>query len=371
MIHLFGIEFETSGATPSRISNRFSRNGLTAAEFTVDCSAGVDAETVMMPLAPCEYTWDYIRECCAALNAAGADGGRGCGMHVHFSNAALLQMDPEQFSRESIRHTADTGRLITQDRGSEFLGDPMTAGELKDIMCRYTAQQSVINSMHPRSRTNNRMTQQLRLADIERAGPTVRELREATHGKFGTINLQPWTTFGTIEFRQAAGTIDAEKAINWVKFVHNLITWTRTERFEESTATTHTTPRTGASAFAAQARRIRMVYDMLRTANGASTQEIMLATGVAETSVRRMVSEIRNRVGDAAVVTHTQQAQGASYGDGTDLTRYQVLETWTDGTPTPTLRDNVNSSVWSGITDDDFDWWQDRIDALSGRTPPS
>jgi hypothetical protein len=110
---------------------------------------------------------------------------------------------------------------------------------------------------------------------------------------------------------------------------------------------------------------------MLRTESGASTQEIMLATGVAETSVRRMVSEIRNRVGDAAVVTHTQQAQGASYGDGTDLTRYQVLETWTDGTPTPTLRDNVNSSVWSGITDDDFDWWQDRIDALSGRTPPS
>ena len=228
MIHLFGIEFEKSGATPSRISNRFSRNGLTAAEFTTDCSAGVDVETVMMPLAPCEYTWDYIRECCAAFNAAGADGGHGCGMHVHFSNAALLQMDPEQFSRESIRHTADTGRLITQDRGSEFLGDPMTAAELKDIMCRYTAQQSVINSMHPRSRTNNRMAQQLRLADIENAGPTVRDLRNATHGKFGTINLQPWSTIGTIEFRQAAGTIDAEKAINWVKFVHNLITWTRT-----------------------------------------------------------------------------------------------------------------------------------------------
>ena len=34
--------------------------------------------------------------------------------------------------------------------------------------------------------------------------------------------------------------------------------------------------------------------------------------------VRAAVSEIRTRVGEAAVVTHTQQANGASYGQGTD-----------------------------------------------------
>ena len=47
----------------------------------------------------------------------------------------------------------------------------------------------------------------------------------------------------------------------------------------------------------------------------------------SEQRVRAAVSEIRQRVGDSAVVTHTQQSNGARYGDGTDLTRYQVLQT--------------------------------------------
>ena len=107
---------------------------------------------------------------------------------------------------------------------------------------------------------------------------------------------------------------------------------------------------------------------MMRNDNGATTRDIMDATGCSEQRVRAAVSEIRQRVGDAAVVTHTQQSNGARYGDGTDLTRYQVLqtiETETSGvTLLPENRIGI-PSIWAGLVDSEFEHWQNRIDELS------
>jgi|GEM_PF-7048401 len=64
--------------------------------------------------------------------------------------------------------------------------------------------------------------------------------------------------------------------------------------------------------------RIGIQYEMMRQPTGASVQEIMLKTGCSKIRIRGAVSEIRQRVGAANVVTH-------SYGDDTDQTRYEVL----------------------------------------------
>ena len=108
----------------------------------------------------------------------------------------------------------------------------------------------------------------------------------------------------------------------------------------------------------------------MRTPDGATTRAIMDATGCSEQRVRAAVSEMRGHeeIGQAAVITHTQQANGATYGDGTDHTRYQVLQTYqeqTDGAQLMPENRRGGDSVWCGITDDHFTWWQDRIDALS------
>ena len=107
---------------------------------------------------------------------------------------------------------------------------------------------------------------------------------------------------------------------------------------------------------------------MMRSDNGATTRDIIDATGCSEQRVRAAVSEIRQRVGDNSVVTHTQQSNGARYGDGTDLTRYQVLQTIeTETSGTTMLPENRSgaASIWSGLDDSEFEWWQDRITALS------
>ena len=77
---------------------------------------------------------------------------------------------------------------------------------------------------------------------------------------------------------------------------------------------------------------------------------------------------IRNRVGDAAVVTHTQQSNVARYGDGTDHTRYQVLQTVEEQTGgvalLPENRIGI-ASVWAGLSDELVEYWNDRIDELA------
>ena len=196
----------------------------------------------------------------------------------------------------------------------------------------------------------------------------ITELANATNGKFSTINLQPWTDQGTIEFRQAMGTVDLDKCIAWVAFVLNLVDYTRTQRFAGTTTTeTRSTPIRGRDTFAAQAHRISAVYDWMRTEGGISCADIMMQTGVSENRARAYPSEIRTHLGHPdAVVTHTQQAGGGTYGDGNDYCAWEVLRTYQVETEGPkTLQESVNKSIWGGLSEEHYGWWMDRIDRIA------
>ena len=188
-------------------------------------------------------------------------------------------------------------------------------------------------------------------------------ISELNHSKFYTINLDTWRN-GTIEFRQHSGTIEANKIWRWLQFLDNFVNWTIEARVEHGeTSTTIETPTTPFR----NGSRVGVQYTMMRPNNGVSTREIMDATGCSEQRVRAAVSEIRTRVGDAAVVTHTQQSNGASYGSGTDHTRYQVLQTIESETNGVTLLPENRigiPSIWAGLDDSEFEWWQNRITLL-------
>ena len=356
MIHTFGIEIETSGASIPVIKRALRDAGVLGCPVKPDGTPRVDAELPLPPLAPCDFAWDYIKKVCRVLSDVNASVNSACGLHVHIGNAPLLDnISPTRFCGDSIASVDSTGRYI-----SGCYGEPMDFVEVQDLQKRMTRQQSVVDTMFPRSRTNNRYCLPLSLRQIENA-TTIQQL---TFGKFTTINLQTWSN-GTIEFRQASGTIEADKIIKWVKFLLNLVDHTRTNRVESGNRTIdHNTPeqpfRRGA--------RVGVQYNMMRSDGGATTQEIMDATGCSEQRVRAAVSEIRNRVGDMAVVTNTQQANGASYGDGTHHTSYTVLFTYTEqGSGASLLPEHRigNASIWAGVSDELFEWWQDRITTLS------
>jgi len=359
MTYAFGIEIETSGAMIADIKSALRARGVRGCEVKPDGTPAVDAEIVLPPLADCQVAFEYLETVCNAIASTGATVNRSCGLHVHISNAPLDDThSAARFTGDSIDHKERTGRYLT----GQYFADPLDAVAVKDIMVRYTRQQATVDSMLPPSRRGNRYCRPLSVAALEGAN-TLNELTQATHGKFSTINLTTWSR-GTIEFRQHSGTIEADKTWNWVQFILNLVRWTTEHRVESGARTiVQDTPE---NPFR-RASRVGVQYTMMRTLRGATTREIMDATGCSEQRVRAAVSEIRARVGQAAVVTHTQQANGAAYGDGTDLTRYQVLtsvETETNGaTLIPENRRGVDS-VWAGLSDNLFEYWNDRIITL-------
>ena len=361
MTHAFGIELETCGASIRDVEAQLQRDGILGAQVKPDGTPGVDAEIVLPPLADCSVAWQYVASVCRSLERAGCSVSDKCGLHVHISNAPLTTA-PSAYTGDSIAHSARSGGFLTGDH----FGDPLDAVAVKDIMQRYTAQQDVIDSMLPASRRNNRYCMPLSARQIDAAPLTIAGLQAATRGKFSTVNLQTWTR-GTIEFRQHSGTIEAAKVHRWAQFVLNLVTWTTSERVEGGTRTIE--EQTPEQPFRRNSR-VGIQYTMMRSENGATTRDIMLATGCSEQRVRAAVSEIRARVGDAAVITHTQQAQGARYGDGTDLTRYQVQTTWTREENGATLRPENRrggESIWSGLPDELFEAWQTRIEQIARR----
>jgi len=357
MTYTFGIEIETCGASIGRIKQALNNAEIRGCDVKPDGTPRVDAEIVLPPLAACDFAWDYIKKICRVLDMECASVNSSCGLHVHISNAPLNEgTTATQFCGESIDVKERTGRFFSNH------SDPMDFIAVQDIMKRYTRQQDAVNSMFPRSRTDNRYCAPLNTRRIEQAS----SISELTFGKFTSINLQTWSR-GTIEFRQASGTIEADKIINWVKFLNNLVSHTVENRIENGNRTIVTdTPeqpfRRGA--------RVGVQYDMMRSDGGATTQEIMDATGCSEQRVRAAVSEIRSRVGDAAVVTSTQQANGARYGDGTHHTSYTVLfSIETQGNAAQLLPENRRGveSIWANVEDDLFEWWQNRITTLSDR----
>jgi len=356
MTYTFGVEIETCGASIPAITRAFRIAEILGCTIVPDGTPSVDAEIVLPPLAACDFAFDYIKKICRVLQSVGATVNTRCGLHVHIGNAPLDgDMSPTRFCGDSIRVRQETGRFVV----GQYFSEPMDFVAVQDIMHRYTRQQSTVDTMFPRSRTGNRYCSPLSLSRID-AATTIQEL---TFGKFTSINLQTWSR-GTIEFRQASGTVEHDKIINWVEFLLNLVGHTNTARVESGTRTIVTdTPeqpfRRGA--------RVGVQYAMMRSDGGATTQQIMDATGCSEQRVRAAVSEIRTRIGDAGVVTGTQQANGASYGDGTNHTSYTVLfafETTTDGATLLPEHRIGNASIWAGLSDELFEWWHNRVETL-------
>lgn len=357
--------------------------------YKIDRDGSGCTEIAPAPMAFGAKAINYINRLCDAINEVGRIE-RGdhnklvnkiCGLHVHMGAAFLANgVDPDQFTEESLQYMTDTGEYLGALRGrhdaqreqrSRLFADPFDTELVRDIVLRYFLNQEAINKLVTPSRRNNRYTWPLtkygRLSvDQINACNDVQELNQLVSSiehKYTAVNLVPYARLGTIEFRQHQGTTDADKIIKWCEFLNNFILHSAVNRLEQGTATT-TEPTPEIPFRGGDLSRINVQYRMMRSEHGATTQEMMDATGVTEQRIRAAVSEIRNRVGQSAVVTHTQQANGATYGDGTHHTRYQVLpEVTVQGSGVQLKPENRRggTSIWCGISDERFEWWQQRM----------
>lgn len=388
MIHAFGNEWEVAfDRTVYREEiNRALRTVCGAGTVKVVSDPSIPTnqsghstwELVFTPMADCERTWTIYAAAQNALDHLGAyaprpQGSMSAGHHVHISRSALAEgVTAEQFTDASIAHMQNNRGYLS---GSAWFADPMDAIAVKDITVRYA--ENDMNRFLPRSRHNAFYTQPLTtrtIAQLKACTGGVTELAACIgQGKYHVINLTCWRGNKTIEFRQGGCTWNADKTKEWNRLLLNLVYSTRLDRVEETSERTITTPTTGSALFRANSRSAPQ-YDLMRTTGGATTRQIMEAMGGSEGDVRRRVSELRSRfiernLPEAAIVTHTQQAQGQSYGSGTDHTRYEVLTTYTTGNEARLKPENRRgpATIFARMTDAEYEYWQGRSESLRRR----
>ena len=95
------------------------------------------------------------------------------------------------------------------------------ANFFRNLLRLYGRNEVWINSILPPSRHNNRYCQRVRLLNIT-DGMSKEEILRQFGGNFFDrnyrLNIAAYARHGTVEFRQAAGTVDADKASYWIKF---------------------------------------------------------------------------------------------------------------------------------------------------------
>lgn len=153
-----------------------------------DLSRGV--EIVSPKLAGAEGFSDLVKVC-NVLTAQRCKVSRKCGLHVHVDVRA---------------ETAQTVRRVAEN---------------------YSWYQDVINKFLAPSRTNNQYAHNLSGTSSFRQCNSFREVilsvgqdadNPRSHRRYRVVNFQQLNNYGTVEFRQHQGSVEADKIVNWVKF---------------------------------------------------------------------------------------------------------------------------------------------------------
>lgn len=150
-----------------------------------------------------------LEKACQALNAVGVQVNKSCGLHVHH----------------------DT--------------NGMNVNQLKNIFIIYAKLEKTFDSLVPASRRDNRYCRSLIASDytnrtveqyIERISSlkNVSQMESFLSDRYRKVNFQSYLKYGTVEFRQHAGTTDFTKMYNWILLTQQVV-----ERANGSIQTTY------------------------------------------------------------------------------------------------------------------------------------
>ena len=208
MSRTFGIEIECVGLSRSQAVRALRDAGINAVDegYThavtthwkvVSDSSLVDASgqtcEVVSPIMRGQDGLAEVARVMDALRAAGATVNRSCGMHVHIG------------------------------------ANDLDAAAVYRVVANYTKNQQAIDTVHPASRRSTNggtLYEPYRAYEINSIESNVRSGADKAHlysDRYKTVNLCSLRKYGTIEFRQHAGSLNGEKAAAWVQFVMAMV----------------------------------------------------------------------------------------------------------------------------------------------------
>jgi len=364
-----GFEWEASGST-TEVRRALRDAGIDWVKVESEhCGVEVVFPPFPMPMASSTARDDIksVLELFSGLNVS-VENGNNCGGHVHLGNVAIENMPPQAFweaSKDAMRG-GDFISVDDQNRSSQ-----MPAGLLKDVIRRYALHQPQISEHLPPSRSRSTWAMPIdRLAPSGRdhrafeAADTIESIHSVLHrngSRYHAICLERAWNNGTIEFRQGASLCDIDRLAGWLELIHNLFIYSDHYRLDHDNSgmTVIQSP----ERIHRRGSRLDVVYQMCRTIGGATTRDIMDATGNTAGDVRRMISEIRNHADMETdlLETLTQQHYNHRYGESGgayDLGGYAVHTEIERGNGiTQLLPDNRigQTSIFANLDDASFE----------------
>lgn len=244
----FGVEIEfiLNGPTRSELARRlnlalqaeFPNQAVVSEDYNhqvrnhwkivTDASVYGGAELVSPPLPATPESFRQIEIITEAMRDNGCTVDRQCGLHVHQdANDLTVRQVGHIFGLYASFQTLISSSLAPSRRGRN----------------QYAPAEN-FNSMN--DNYGNRATAKTwRGAKTRKLAKTdVRQIAQKTrkHTRYSAVNIEPLATYGTIEFRQHQGTLNANKIISWVlvtqamieRFVQHNLTWVEPKRTTKS-----------------------------------------------------------------------------------------------------------------------------------------
>jgi len=210
----YGIEIEAFGATMSAIEAALTTAGINVRavgyghsttpywKIVSDCSiSGLNPFELVSPILQGDEGLRQIEVACKVLSDLGAKVNRSTGLHVH--------VDGFDFSR-SLPKTKNLAKLWMK---YETCFDQIVP------VSRRNSNNACLQSNLALHGTVEAAFRAIDRAQSLSALMVVTNLAATDSGRYRKLNLCSLYRHGTVEFRHHGGTIDADKIVNWVKFV--------------------------------------------------------------------------------------------------------------------------------------------------------
>jgi hypothetical protein len=143
---------------------------------------------IVSPILSGEKGIAELRKVCETLTRIGCKANKHCGLHVHL--------------------------------GADFLG----VARVRNFVKRYMANEANLDAIQPKARRGSANRFCLPTSETMRTHLidnclTIDEMRQLQHSRYSKLNLQSYRKYGTVEIRHHAGTTNATRIENWVRFL--------------------------------------------------------------------------------------------------------------------------------------------------------
>jgi hypothetical protein len=124
--------------------------------------------------------------------------------------------------RTAMRTLRSIGCRITSSEGMQVHVDAtdLSGDQIADVYEGYVARQDAFNAFLPQSRHSSQWCRRIQSDEANYVAAELRRNRRSVASdRYRTINMAAFPRHGTVEFRQHAGTLNATKALAWVRLL--------------------------------------------------------------------------------------------------------------------------------------------------------